>query len=509
MSNEGDIFGKTYNPDVLSCLANLSNDEVFTPPDIVNKMLDLFPEELWTNPDAKFLDPCCKTGVFLREIAKRLLVGLDKQIPNLQERIDHIFQTQLYGIAITEMTGLLSRRSVYCSKYPNSKFSVSRFQDVQGNIKFDKCEHKWNSDGKCITCGASKEQFGNKDENHAYEFIHITDPEELFKMKFDVIIGNPPYQMSDGGSKASSAPIYQYFVQQAIKLSPRFLTMIIPSRWFSGGKGLALFRKEMLNNSHIKEIHDFPNAADCFPGVEIKGGVCFFLYETTYEGPCQFSTHKSNAVISTSNRFLAEKGLTTCIRYNESIPILNKVRQLHEPTMKDSVSSERPFGLRTYVHGKQKKDSINNIKLYENGGVGFIAIEDVTLCRDWVDKPKVYISAAYNGGDKFPHQILGKPIFGDCGSACTETYEVIGPYSSSVEAQNVMSYIRTRFFRFLVMLLKISQHAPNTVYSLVPVQDFSHPWTDEMLYEKYGITKEEQAFIDSMIRPMDSDPKED
>ena len=260
-------MNETHNPDVLSCLANLSNDEVFTPPSMVNQMLDMLPQELFRSSKTTFLDIGCKSGVFLREITKRLITGLADEIPDLQTRVDHILHKQVFGIATTELTSLVSRRTLYCSKYPNCRYSESPFETVEGNIRFRNIPHTF-VNGRCKWCGASEEQFGTKVrkglETHAYEFIHTDHPEEIFKMKFDVIVGNPPYQLDDGGFGISAQPIYDKFITQAKKLSPRYLLMIVPARWYAGGKGLDDFRNEMLNDRSLREIHDFPVADDCF-----------------------------------------------------------------------------------------------------------------------------------------------------------------------------------------------------------------------------------------------------
>lgn len=510
MSDQG-LFGNIYNPDVLTCLANLSNDEVFTPPEIANQMLDMLPQELFENPDTKFLDPACKSGVFLREIAKRLLVGLEPQIPDLQERIDHIFHNQLYGIAITELTSLLSRRSVYCSKYPNSEFSVSKFEDAQGNIRFKKIEHTW-KDNRCIYCGAAQVQYDREDEleTHAYEWIHMVKPEEIYNMKFDVIISNPPYQLSDGGGNGASAkPIYQFFVQRAKKLSPKYITMITPSRWFTGGKGLDEFRDEMLHDNRLRVIHDYPEASDCFSGVQIKGGVSYFLWDRDNKGDCSVYSHKVNEVFGPAQRPLLEEGCDTFIRYNEAVDILHKVMEVESSSMEELVSTRLPFGLPNTYKGNKIQTNSTDLKIYVSGNdrevrgtTAYVPKNKVIKGQEMISWHKVYIAKAGSGSDAFPHPILPKPFYGEPGTVCNESYLVIGPFKDKAECENVMSYIATKFFRFLVLQKKNSQNAAKGVYKLVPQQDFSKPWTDEELYDKYGITDEEIAFIDSMIRPM-------
>lgn len=491
-----------YNPDVLTCLANLSNDEVFTPPSIVNQMLDTLPKELWSDSKAKFLDPFSKSGVFLREIVKRLNTGLEKEIPNLQDRINHILKNQVYGIAITELTALLTRRSLYCSKYANGKKSITNiFKNEDGNIAYERIEHTFEN-GKCKYCGASEDIYDREKEleSYAYLFIHNKNPYK--NMQFDVIIGNPPYQLSDGGAQASAKPIYHLFVQQAKKLKPHYLCMITPSRWFAGGKGLDDFRNEMLNDNNIREIHDFPNSSDCFQGVVIEGGVSYFLWNRESKGLCKVYTHTNGKLVSVSERPLLEKNSDTFIRYNEAISIIRKIQKFNEKSFSEIVSYRKPFGFPTNFRGANKS-SINNIKIYSNKSIGYVNGDEITNNKNWVNLYKVLISEAYGTGNNIPQQVLNKPFLGEKGSCCTETYLVIGPFNNKSNAINVIEYIKTKFFRFLVLLIKNTQHATTKVYQFVPMQDFNEEWNDEKLYKKYGLSQEEIDFIESMIKPME------
>lgn len=502
-----------HTPDVLSCLANLSNDEVFTPPEVVNKMLDILPQEIFENPDAKFLEPACKTGVYLREIAKRLLVGLETKIPNLQDRINHIFHNQLYGIAITELTSLLSRRSVYCSKSPDGRYSVTHFNNAEGNIRFRKIQHTWVG-GKCQYCGATQTEYDRSKEleTHAYEFIHTLHPEEIFNMKFDVIIGNPPYQLSDGGAQASAKPIYQLFVQQAKKLRPRYLSFIIPSRWMTGGKGLDDFRAEMINDKSIKVLHDYLSASDCFSGVEIKGGVCYFLWDRDYQGEADIYLHDKDT-IQHSKRYLVEPGDEIFIRQPKLIDIKNKVWSKATKSFEEIVSSRKPYGLCGDVFKDTKKYNLPEMREKKiEGDYSVLGLDGARRTfryipkhyplpkNEMIDDYKIFVARNWGIGEisDIPSSLyLAKP-----GELCTETFIQIGPFKTYEEMKNAQIYFSTKFFRAMVAIRKQDQGAAKAIYHFVPLVDFTEKWSDEKLYNYFCLSQEDIDFIENAVSPM-------
>ena len=498
---------QNYNPDVLTCLANLSNDEVFTPPAVVNKMLDMLPSELWSNPDARFLDPVSKTGVFLREIAKRLMEGLKEQMPDLQQRADHIFGKQLYGLAITELTALMSRRSVYCSKYANGRYSVcTAFDDEQGNIRYEPTAHTWQN-GRCIYCGASQEVYdrGGELESHAYRFIHTDNPKKLYpNMKFDVIIGNPPYQLSSNDNGIQATPLYHKFVQQAKKLKPRYLTMIIPARWYAGGMGMGDFRNEMLNDTSIHYLHDYPKSRDCFDGVDIAGGVCYFLWDRDYNGDCVVEGQIGDITTKETRRL---NEFPIFVRDNIGVRIIHKIKEQNENDLSNIVYSISPFGLSTSIRGIQEPFS-NSVVLISSKGRSYLD-KDVVSNKDLIDKYKVGIGqlnpdrGGVNNASDGKMNVTTKVVIYGKGEVTTATYLILGAFDEKSHAENYAKYIRTKFVRFLISLTLSSMHITKSNFAFVPIQDFAQEWTDDKLYTKYGLTDEEIKFIESMIRPME------
>jgi site-specific DNA-methyltransferase (adenine-specific) len=502
-----------YNPDILTCLANLSADEVFTPPKLASAMLDILPQDLFRRPDTTFLDPVCKSGIFLREIASRLNDGLRDQMPDPQSRINHILTRQVFGLAITELTAFLSRRSVYCSKKADGKYSIATaFTKPDGNIRLPKAQHTWDAGGRCEWCGANQGEYDRDEtlESYAYPFIHGIDPTEIFDVKFDVIVGNPPYQLSDGGFGRSASPIYHEFVQQAIKLEPRFLLMITPSRWFAGGKGLDQYRNAMLSDRRLSHLVDFPKLYEPFPGVKIRGGVSYFLWDRDYNGPCSVQTMWDGRPLGPpAKRFL--DAYDVLVRRNEAISILEKVKAyrqngMPEPTLDKRVSSSKPFGLRTNFHGIPEPRTLNDpIKLYGSQRVTWIERSAVRTNVEWIDKWKVLLVGLQGTSSAVEYRFVGTPKIAGPGEVCSETYLVAGRFDSRDEATNYAAYLQTRLLRFLVSLRKVAQHATRDVYAFVPDLTYDRAWSDANLYKRYGLSADEIAFVESIAGPVPND----
>ena len=536
-SGKASFLLRAHNPDVLTCIANLSSDEVFSPPELANRMLDGIEiawaeanhgASIWADSSVTFLDPFTKSGVFLREITSRLTIGLAGEMPDLSARVDHILTKQVYGIGITRLTSLLARRSVYCSKDASGEHSVAKsFDRDWGNVWFERTEHTWVGE-KCAYCGASKVEYSRGDvlETHAYALIHATNTKtrlaQMFgeNVQFDVIIGNPPYQLDDGGAGASAMPIYQKFVEAAKSLEPRLLSMIIPSRWFAGGRGLDAFRATMLADPRIRSLTDYLDSRDVFPGVDVAGGVCYFLWDRDNPGECQITSQRKGGIPTESVRPLVEPGLDVFVRYNEGLSILRKVVQTEsgsdELTLPsghrfvNQVSPQKPFGLRTFYRGTPERLGSDDVLVLQSGGRSWARRSEIRESTQLIDRWKVFTSKSSSEHAGQSDKDGRRRVLSLTGvlppqSVVTETYVLLGDFDTEEEAQNCLSYVKTKFFRFLILLRSSGQDISRTAYSFIPLVDFRRSWSDEELYSKYDLAIDEIAFIDSLVRPMESD----
>jgi site-specific DNA-methyltransferase (adenine-specific) len=496
-------------PDILDVIAALSSDAIPTPPLLARAMLDVLPAEVWDNPGLKWLNPASKSGSILREVSKRLMVGLEKWEPDLEKRADHILRNMLFGAATTQIHGDMSRRSVYVSRDASSNHSIVPFDEAQGNILFVPSEHDYRlskegrASGPCKICSAPLNlERGAKRENYAYSFIHGTYPTgEMKDMKFDVIVGNPPYQTGDG--RTSESPLYHLFIEAAIALNPKYLAMIVPSRWFSGGKGLDEFRRKMIEDRRIRTIVDNPKLFDCFPGVEIKGGVNYFLWDRDYNGDCQFFTRIDGQIVSESTRDL-RAGDGVVIRDNQASSIVEKCRpESPEGSLVRNFSSQFPFGqsITTNYSGAREEPFKGSVPLIFGSHVGYISPDSIERNHDKVDKWKVLLPKAGDGHGRETSYVLGEPLALAPGSVCTQTYLIAGTFDSAAEAENYAWFLTTKFVRFLVLQRKSTQDIKPDKFRFVPSLDMSRRWLDEDLYGCFGLTRDEIDYIERSIHP--------
>lgn len=479
------------------------NGEVFTNEREVKAMCDLVNTEI-NNVESRFLEPTCGEGAFLTEILRRKLNTVNQKYGQVSQdciKYSIVAIASLYGVDILQDNVEICRQKLYNiwhREYPDADKQICdtvililnkniicgdilvRKQSNEEQIKFI----KWifNDDNLLKPC--------------EYELSKMVCENSDFR--FDVVIGNPPYQIMDGGGKASATPIYNLFVEQAKELSPKFITMIIPSKWFSGGKGLEKFRTSMLNDDRIRVLVDYTDSKDCFSGVDVAGGVCYFLWDRDNRGKCKV-TNIVNDRESVSERYLNEHKVF--VRYSDSVSIINKVDMFKEPTMDNMVSARCPFGLPSNTTPEENGD----LRLRCNKGFGKISSEKITKGEDVVDKWKVltsHVSYDHAGrpGKDGKRRVISVIEVVPPMTVCTDTYLVVGSFDNKEYAENLKTYLSTKFVRFLIAQVALAQQISRGVFAFVPVQDFSLAWTDEKLYAKYALTKEEINFIESTIK---------
>lgn len=498
-------------PDILDVIAQLSSDEVPTPPSLARALLDLLPDEVWSKPDYKWLNPVSKSGAILRDVTRRLMDGLGEWEPNPQKRAEHILTNMIYGCAITQLTGEMTRRSVYVSRDASSTYSVVRFNEPAGHLPFVEADHDYpvakdgQAKGSCRVCGAPPGlERGSARENYAYAFIHGAYPtEEMKDMQFDVVVGNPPYQLKTTGHGAQASTIYHRFVMQAIALKPKYVAMIVPSRWFAGGFGLDEFRAAMIKDRRLQAVVDNPKLFDCFPGVEIKGGINYFLWDRDHDGDCEFSTRIDGTIVSTMTRDL-RGGDGVLIRDNRAVAIVEHVRKAFEAAAVEKICAPmKYFGVQmmTNYPGSATEPFQGAIPLIYNSHVGYSRPDQIPRNLDAVDRWKVLVPKASDGHGRETSYVLGEPIAVAPGSACTMSYLIAGMFDTREETENYAYYLTTKLVRFLVLQRKSTQDVSPDRFRFVPRLDMTRRWTDADLYAHFGLSEDQVAYVEGSIHP--------
>lgn len=452
-------------------------------------------EETLANTKAQILEINSKTGLYplyvTYSIYRKRCEGVNPEELTIEKQYElwqKTVEDNIFVICKTPMAKAITRRTLL--GYRKGKINAHAFDDLIMQLK------------------EKPEQFREKILRGSFW------NKENKEMKFDAVVGNPPYQINVGVSKENySIPVYQDFISNAKKMHPKYLSMIMPARWYAGGRGLENFRNEMLNDRHILQLHDFLVSTDCFPSVDISAGICYFLWDSSTEDDCIIATHKQGKIISKIKRPLLEKGMNSFIRQNELINILNKVQKYNEPTFDNLVSPQTPFGFVSSFKNFTDNSFEGAIKYYTYGHIGYIHKSQIKKAKEMVGSPKVYISAAYGERGEYPYYFLGKPFYGEPNSCCSQSYLVIGPFEDEFICRNVIKYIETKFFRCMIMIKKNAQHNMRYVFECVPILNFSNAsdidWSksiaeiDQQLYKKYNLSDEEIAFIESMIKPME------
>ena len=453
---------------------------------------------VFQNPNTRILEINSKTGLYplymaysvfaekLQAYRDTHMLATDVPLDIQNEIWDEVLRNNIFVICKTEMAKSITKRTL--RGFRQAKVNARYFEDLVNKIT------------------NQPELFVGKVTN-GKNYWKNAEIEEI--MKFNACVGNPPYQITNANDNQNrSAPIYHKFIMIGIQLQPKYLSMITPARWYFNNILLGDFSQKFVNDKRIKCLFDYQDATEIFPSVEIKSGVSYFLWDKDYNGSCHIVESAIDDEVIESDRFLRSEYDEGFIRYSRAIPIIEKVASFKEKPFSTIVSPQNPFGFNTAVKGSSTKTA-NSVIIISKGKTDlqelYINRDEVSLHPEWIDQYKILTSKAAEGG-VLPGKVIAKMYVVEPGKCCNGTYMVIGPFGDSLEkCENVRSYMKTRFFRFLVGIKKPTQDLKDMSFSLVPIQDWSKPWTDEELYRKYKLSSDEIAYIESMIKPMGDD----